>query len=90
MYYPILSLVMKPLNETPHGLIDAQTKRSSFTYPPLDVSHLLRTLGFIWEFPTAFNAMAAELMRQPAEQIVLDEVPRRSVDHLGSHCLNKG
>ena len=54
--------------------MDAHTKRSPLTYPPWVLSQALRVDG-LKLCPVPAKAIAAELMRHPAEQIVLLEVP---------------
>jgi hypothetical protein len=78
------------MKETPSLLIEVHTNKLPWEYPPLEISHLLSVPGLIEVFPTPYRAIAAELTRQPEEQMVLEEVPSWSCPHLESHCLYSG
>ena len=78
-----------PWKVSPNLLMEAQTNKLPLAQPPLEMSHLLSVDG-LKLCPVPWRAMAAELIRHPAWQMVFAEVPSDQLPHLESHCLYMG
>lgn len=71
---------------SPKSVTDPHTNVSPLMYPLCYFSHLLRVNGLISD-PIPDKPIATSVIMEPAEQIVLEDVPNCSFPHAELHCL---